>query len=242
EMAIVYLNLVTVNRLKRNPTVKTEIHQRGFEGQIPAGFLMYPVHQAADITCVKGTIIPVGEDQLPIIEQANEIIRSFNRTYKPIFSEVKPLLTKVSRLMGIDGKNKMSKSLHNAIFLSDDADTVKKQVMRMYTDPDHIKVEDPGKIEGNVVFMYLDAFATDKQYVHELKQRYQAGGVADVMVKRYLVDVLNAFLEPIRMKRKSFEQDKAYVMGLLQKGSEKACERANQTYQEMKQVMGISYW
>src|SRR3990167_6677169 len=197
ELTVFYLNLVTVSRLSRNPTVKTEIQQKKFGESIPAGFLVYPVSQAADITVVKGTIIPVGEDQLPMIEQCNEIVRTFNRLYKTeVLQECKALVTKVSRLPGLDGKAKMGKSLGNAIFLSDDEVILKKKVMSMYTDVDHIRVEDPGKIEGNTVFMYLDAFAEDKKTVEELKAHYQNGGLGDVKVKMYLFEVLNNLLKP----------------------------------------------
>lgn len=185
ELTIFYLNLVTVSRLRRNPTVKAEIKQKGFGENVTAGFLMYPIHQVADITIVKGNLVPVGEDQLPMIEQTNEIVRTFNRMYKTnVLVEAKPLISAVPRLPGIDGKAKMSKTLGNAIFLSDPADVVVEKVMKMYTDPDHIHVSDPGKIEGNVVFTYLDVFDPDKEKAQELKRHYQRGGLGDVTVKK----------------------------------------------------------
>ncbi len=241
ELTIFYLNLVTVNRLKRNPTIKTEIKQKGFGENIPAGFLMYPVHQAADITVVKGTLVPVGEDQLPIIEQTNEIIRSFNRIYGDIFPEAKPLISKVSRLPGIDGKAKMSKSLGNAIFLSDDADTVAKKVMQMYTDPDHIRVEDPGKVEGNVVFQYLDFFDSNKAEVEALKEQYKRGGLGDVKLKKRLIEVLNTLLEPIRTRRAEFAKDPDAVMQIVLKGTKKTQDVAAHTMHEVKKGMKLDY-
>src|SRR5665647_736350 len=190
ELSIMYLNLVSVNRLKRNPTVKTEISQKKFGEHIPAGFLMYPIHQAADITIVKGSLVPVGEDQLPVIEQTNEIVRTFNRLYKTdTLVEAQALISATPRLPGIDGKAKMSKSLGNAIFLSDSADEVAKKVMKMCTDPDHVHVDAPGKVEGNTVFMYLDVFDADKDEVAKLKEHYKRGGLGDVKVKRRLIEV-----------------------------------------------------
>src|SRR3989344_1579203 len=198
ELTVFYLNLVTVSRLERNPTVKTEIKDRGFERSLPAGFLTYPVSQAADITIVKGTLVPVGEDQLPMIEQTNEIVRSFNRMYKAdVFPEAKALISNVPRLPGTDG-TKMSKSAGNAIALGASSDEIKKMVMSMYTDPNHVRVEDPGKVEGNVVFTYLDLFDSNKQEVAELKAQYQKGGLGDVKLKRRLIDLLDAFIAPIR--------------------------------------------
>ncbi len=242
ELTIFYLNLVTVSRLKRNPTVKAEIKQRGFGESIPAGFLMYPVSQAADITFVKANIVPVGQDQLPMIEQTNEIVRTFNRIYHcNVLVEAEAMIPKVARLPGIDGKAKMSKSLGNAIFLSDEADVIKKKVMSMYTDPEHIRVEDPGKIEGNTVFAYLDAFDPNKQKVQELKEHYQRGGLGDVTVKKYLIDVLEAFIAPIRERRKEFAHDKQAVMNILLEGTEKTRAVAKQTMKEVRQVMYLDY-
>jgi len=242
ELTVIYLNLVTVNRLKRNPTVKTEIGQKKFGEHIPAGFLIYPVHQAADITIVKGDVVPVGEDQLPILEQTNEIVRSFNRIYKTdILHEVEWLASKTPRLPGIDGKNKMSKSLGNAIFLSDSADIVAKKVMQMYTDPDHVHVDSPGKIEGNTVFMYLDVFDSEKNEVAEMKAHYQRGGLGDVKVKRRLIEVLNAFLDPIRTRRAEWASDKAQVMQILFEGSAQTCEVASQTMEQVRQALHLDY-
>ena len=243
DLTVFYLNLVTVNRLKRNPTVKAEIQQKGFGESIPAGFLVYPVSQAADITIVKGTLVPVGEDQLPMIEQTNEIVRSFNRIYKTdVLKECKALVPKVARLPGIDGKSKMSKSLNNAIFLSDSEDELQKKVMSMFTDPQHLRLQDPGKIEGNTVFEYLDAFDSDKQKVQELKEHYQKGGLGDVTVKKYLFEVLNNFLAPIRQKRKELETEKPHVMSLLKQGTEEALNVAEGTLKEVKAAMHLNYF
>jgi len=242
ELTILYLNLVTVNRLMRNPTIKTEIVQRAFGESLPAGFLMYPVHQAADITIVKGTLVPVGEDQLPMIEQTNEIVRSFNRIYQvDVLVEAKALISPVPRLTGIDGKAKMSKSLGNAIFLSDPADVVAKKVMAMYTDPEHIHVADPGKIEGNTVFTYLDVFDSDKAQVTALKEHYQQGGLGDVKVKKYLTDVLNNFLEPIRQRRAEFAKDPEEVMQILRAGTAKTRIVAQATMTEVRKAVKIDY-
>jgi tryptophanyl-tRNA synthetase len=242
ELTIFFMNLVTVNRLKRNPTVKTEIAQKGFGESVPAGFLVYPVSQAADITIVKGNLIPVGEDQLPVIEQTNEIIRSFNRIYnKEVFPEAKPLISHVSRLPGIDGKSKMSKSLGNAIFMADDADTVAQKVMKMYTDPGHIRVEDPGKVEGNTVFEYLDAFDSEKKEVDALKAHYQKGGLGDVKLKRRLIEVLNAFMEPIRVRRNELASHKDEVMRILLEGTAKTEARAHKTMEEVRKAMYLDY-
>lgn len=243
ELTVFFLNLVTVNRLKRNPTVKTEIHQKSFGDSIPAGFLMYPVSQAADITIVKAELVPVGEDQLPMIEQTNEIVRSFNRIYKhSVFPEVEPLLPAFARLSGTDGKAKMSKSLNNAIFLSDDADTVVQKVRGMYTDPLHIKVSDPGRVEGNPVFEYLDAFDPDKAEVARLKEHYKAGGLGDMVLKKRLTEVLQAFLEPIRKRRTRLEQDKKNVMNILKLGTLHTQEAAQQTLHEVRRVMHLDYF
>ena len=242
EMTMYFLNLVTVSRLERNPTVKTEIKDKAFGKSIPAGFLVYPVSQAADITFVKATLVPVGQDQMPMIEQTNEIVRAFNRTYNTdVLVETKAVISNVSRLPGIDGKAKMSKSLGNAIYLSDSPDAVKQKVMQMYTDPNHLRVEDKGKVEGNAVFIYLDAFSSDKEKVIELKNHYRKGGLGDVKIKRYLIDELNSFLDPIRKKRAEIEKNKQEVMNILFKGTELACHVAAQTLSEMKHSMGIVY-
>ncbi len=242
ELTMYFLNLVSVNRLRHNPTVKTEIAQKGFEERLLAGFLVYPVSQAADIVIVKGTIVPVGEDQLPHIEQTNEIIHAFNRTYKQdVFSHVSALIPKMGRLPGVDGKSKMSKSLGNAIFLADSADVVAEKVMKMYTDPDHIHVSDPGKVEGNVVFTYLDLFDPEVEVVGQLKEEYRRGGLGDVKLKRRLIDVLNTFLEPIRARRATFAKDKHAVMEMILQGTEQVKTVAECTMDEVRRVMYLDY-
>lgn len=245
ELMMYYLNLVTVSRLERNPTVKSEIEQKGFGKSLPAGFLVYPVSQAADITAFKATHVPVGDDQKPMLEQAREVVRDFNRIYNTE-ALVEPELMLPpkgqGRLVGIDGKGKMSKSLNNGIYLSDSADEVTKKVMKMYTDPGHIRVEDPGKVEGNVVFTYLDIFDPDKEKVAELKEHYQRGGLGDVKIKRYLIDVLEATLEPMRKRRAEYENDKGYVLDMMKKGSEKAERVAAGTLDDVKSAMGINYF
>ncbi|ULG75218.1 tryptophan--tRNA ligase [Macrococcus brunensis] len=245
ELTMHYLNIVTVSRLQRNPTVKTEIKEKNFNQSIPAGFLIYPVSQAADITAFKATVIPVGDDQLPMIEQTNEIVRSFNSIYKKeVLVEAKALLPNKEsrRLPGIDGKAKMSKSLNNAIYLSDSADIVQKKIMSMYTDPNHIRVEDPGNVENNTVFTYLDAFCTDKEKLIGMKEHYQRGGLGDVKVKRYLNDILQAELEPIRKKRIEYEKNQDYVYGVLRQGSQNARAIAAQTLDEVRGAIGINYF
>ena len=254
ELSFYYMNLVTVSRLQRNPTVKNEIQMRNFETSIPVGFFTYPISQAADITAFKANVVPVGEDQLPMIEQTNEIVRKFNSVYGETLVEAKAVLptNKVClRLPGTDGKAKMSKSLGNCIYLSDTADEVKQKVMGMFTDPDHIKVTDPGKLEGNAVFTYLDAFATDEQFkaflpdyenLEALKAHYTRGGLGDMKVKRFLNEVLQATLEPIRARRKTFEQDVPAVYDMLRKGSEEAEKTAYKTLNEVKSAMRINYF
>ena len=209
ELNLYYLNLVTVSRLERNPTVKAEIQQKHFERSIPAGFFTYPVSQAADITAFKANLVPVGDDQEPMLEQTREIVRTFNSIYGEVLVEPQGVFAPKGsgRLPGLDGNAKMSKSLNNAIYLSDDADTLRKKVMSMYTDPNHIHVEDPGKVEGNMVFTYLDIFDKDKDKVAELKEQYRAGGLGDVKIKRYLNEVLEAELGPIRARREEFAKD-----------------------------------
>ena len=245
ELMMYYLNLVTMSRLERNPTVESEIREKEFGQSIPAGFFVYPVSQAADITAFKATHVPVGDDQKPMLEQAREIARDFNRIYKTE-TLVEPELMLPpkgrGRLVGIDGKGKMSKSLNNGIYLSDSADEIQKKVMKMYTDPNHIRVEDPGQVEGNVVFTYLDIFDEDKEKVAELKEHYSRGGLGDVKIKRYLNEVLQDFLLPIRERREEFEQDPAYVMAMLKQGSEKAEKVAASTLDEVKSAMGINYF
>lgn len=245
ELTVYYLNLVTVARLERNPTVKSEIQEKSFEKSLPAGFLVYPVSQAADITAFNATHVPVGDDQKPMLEQAREIVRDFNRIYQTdalVEPEVMLPPTGRGRLVGIDGKGKMSKSLNNGIYLSDSADEIEKKVMKMYTDPDHIRVEDPGKVEGNVVFTYLDIFDDDKEKVAELKAHYQRGGLGDVKIKRYLNEVLQAKLAPIRERREEYAADPGYVMEMLKEGSEKAERVAAKTLAAAKKAMGIDYF
>lgn len=242
ELTMLYLNLVTVSRLSRNPTVKTEIAHRGFGESIPAGFLMYPVSQAADITAFKAQVVPVGEDQLPVIEQTHEIVRTFNRLYNTqVLIEPEALLSKIARLSGTDGKAKMSKSAGNAIFLSDAADTIAQKVRSMYTDPHHIKVSDPGTLEGNTVFEYLDAFASDTQKVAEMKAHYQKGGLGDMIVKKYLIDVLENFLAPIRARRLEYARDPQGVMRMLKEGSAQAKKVAAHTMHEVRHAMKLDY-
>lgn len=242
ELTMFYLNLVTVNRLKRNPTVKSEIEDKQFKERLPAGFLVYPVSQAADITIVKGSLVPVGEDQLPMIEQTNDIVRSFNRIYQTnLFSETEALLSSSTRLPGIDGKAKMSKSLNNAIYLSDSPDVVAEKVMRMYTDPQHVRVDEPGCVEGNAVFSYLDAFDPEKDEVARLKAQYQKGGLGDVKLKHRLIELLNAVLEPIRERRKALAEDPRYVMDILLTGTQKTRTIAQKTMAEVREVMYLNY-
>ena len=244
ELTAYYLNLVTVARLNRNPTVKDEIKQKGFGEGIPAGFFVYPVSQAADITAFKADLVPVGNDQKPMIEQTREIVRSFNNTYGEVLVEPEGMYPEgiEGRMPGIDGKAKMSKSLGNAIYLSDDEETVKKKVMSMYTDPNHIRVEDPGCVENNTVFTYLDAFYKDKEHLEELKAHYRRGGLGDVKLKRLLIDVLEEELAPIRARRKALEENKEYLYEVLRKGSERAREVAAETLKEVREAMGIEYF
>ena len=242
EIMLYFLNLITWNRLKHNPTVKLEIQQKGFGEEVPAGFMTYPVSQAADIAAFRADIVPVGDDQLPMIEQCRELVQKFNRLYKSeVFIEPQAVISSVARLPGIDGRAKMSKSLNNAIFLSDTADEVAKKVRGMYTDPGHLRVEDPGKVEGNPVFTYLDAFALDVGRVRELKEHYQRGGLGDSVVKKYLLEVLQAFLEPIRQKRLEFSKDPKNVWEMLFRGTETASHVAAVTLSDMKKAMGIDY-
>ncbi|HTP64459.1 MAG TPA: tryptophan--tRNA ligase [Geobacteraceae bacterium] len=243
ELTAYYLNLVTVARLRRNPTVKDEIGERGFGSAIPAGFLCYPVSQTADITAFKADLVPVGMDQLPMIEQAAEIARSFNRIYGcSVLVEPKALLSTVPRLPGTDGRGKMSKSLGNAIYLGDSADTVREKVRRMFTDPGHLRVEDPGTVEGNPVFAYLDAFDPDGEGLAALKDHYRSGGLGDTTVKRRLLDVLLAELEPIRELRKEYGRDRGAIMEMLRAGSLVARAVAARTLAEVRQAMRIDYF
>ncbi|HEO6541545.1 TPA: tryptophan--tRNA ligase [Streptococcus agalactiae] len=248
ELSMYYMNLVSLARLERNPTVKTEIAQKGFGESIPAGFLVYPVAQAADITAFKANLVPVGTDQKPMIEQTREIVRSFNHAYNcQVLVEpegIYPENDAAGRLPGLDGNAKMSKSLNNGIFLADDMDTVKKKVMSMYTDPNHIKVEEPGQIEGNMVFHYLDVFGRDEDQkeITAMKEHYQKGGLGDVKTKRYLLDILERELSPIRERRLEYAKDMGQVYQMLQKGSEKAQAVAASTLDEVKSVMGLNYF
>ena len=248
ELTMYYMNLVSLARLERNPTVKTEISQKGFGESIPTGFLVYPISQAADITAFKANFVPVGNDQKPMIEQTREIVRSFNHAYNTdalVEPEgIYPENEAAGRLPGLDGNAKMSKSLNNGIYLADDADTLKKKVMSMYTDPDHIKVEDPGKIEGNMVFHYLDVFGRPEDATEsaEMKEQYQRGGLGDVKTKRYLLEILDRELRPIRERRLEFAKDMGEVYSVLEKGSERARNVAAQTLDEVKSAMGITYF
>lgn len=245
ELSAYYMNLVTTSRLERNPTVKSEIQQKNFNQSLPVGFYVYPISQVADITAFKATHVPVGDDQQPMIEQAREVARDFNRIYgRDVLVEPEIILPPKGqgRLVGIDGKGKMSKSLNNGIYLSDSADEIQKKVMSMFTDPNHIRIEDPGQVEGNVVFTYLDVFADDQEKVQELKDHYERGGLGDVKIKRYLNDILQAKLKPIRERREEFAANPDYVMNMLKEGSEKAEKVAAQTLKEVKDAMGINYF
>lgn len=242
EMTVLFLNMVTLARLKRNPTVKSEMKQKGFGEDVPAGFLSYPVSQAADILFARATTVPVGEDQLPVIEQTNELVRKFNSIYGQFFNEVKPLLSDAPRLIGIDGQAKASKSLGNAIYLSDSDEVIAKKVMAMYTDPKHIRVEDPGEVKGNVVFTYLDIFDENKTEVAELKKQYKKGGLGDVVVKKRLIKVLQDLMGPIRTRRAELEKDKVAVMKIVEAGTKKVQAEAKAYMKEMKKHMGIGYF
>ncbi len=254
ELSFYYMNLVTVSRLQRNPTVKSEIAMRNFETSIPVGFFTYPISQAADITAFKATTVPVGEDQEPMIEQCREIVHKFNSIYGEALVEPQILLPDNAaclRLPGIDGKAKMSKSLGNCIYLSEEPDSIKKKVMSMFTDPNHLRVEDPGQVEGNPVFIYLEAFAKDEHFaefapeyanLQEMKDHYSRGGLGDVKVKKFLNNVLQAELEPIRTRRKEFQKDIPYVYEVLKKGSEVAEQVAAQTLSDVKNAMKINYF
>ena len=254
ELTFYYMDLVTVARLQRNPTVKNEIIMRNFEASIPVGFFTYPISQAADITAFKATTVPVGEDQLPMIEQTREIVRKFNSVYEEVLVEPDALLPDNKaclRLPGTDGKAKMSKSLGNCIYLADSADDVKKKIMSMYTDPEHLQVSDPGHLEGNTVFTYLDAFCRPEHFerylpeyanLDELKAHYQRGGLGDVKVKKFLNNIVQEELEPIRQRRKEYEKDIPEVYQILKRGSEAAREVAAQTLSEVKSAMKINYF
>ena len=254
ELTFYYMNLVTLSRLERNPTVKTEIKLRNFETSIPVGFLCYPISQAADITAFKATTVPVGEDQLPMLEQTKEIVRKFNSIYDDVLVEPEVLLPDNAaclRLPGTDGKAKMSKSLGNCIYLADDPKEVQKKIMSMYTDPLHLRIEDPGHLEGNAVFTYLDAFCKPEHFerylpeyagLDELKAHYQRGGLGDVKIKKFLNKIIQEELEPIRARRKEYEKDIAAVYDILKAGTEAARETAAQTMDEVKKAMKIDYF
>jgi tryptophanyl-tRNA synthetase len=246
ELTVYYMNLVTLARLERNPTVKAEIGQKGFGPSVPVGFVCYPVSQAADITFCKANVVPVGVDQLPMIEQTREIVRSFNSIYGDVLVEPEALIpddANAQRLPGITGNDtKMSKSLGNGIYLADDEKTLRDKVRQMYTDPKHLRVEDPGHIEGNTVFTYLDVFGSDLAYIAELKEQYQAGGLGDVKVKNYLFEVLNAELAPIRERRVELAADPGEVMRILADGTARANEVAQATLEEVRRAMKIDYF
>lgn len=254
ELTFYYMNLVTVSRLQRNPTVKNEIKMRNFEASIPTGFFCYPISQAADITAFRATVVPVGEDQLPMLEQCKEIVHRFNSVYGETLVDPDIMLPQNDaclRLPGIDGKAKMSKSLSNCIYLSDEPEDIKKKVMSMYTDPDHVRIEDPGKIEGNTVFTYLDAFSTEEHFakflpdyanLDELKAHYQRGGLGDVKVKKFLNNVLQDVLEPIRERRHYWEQRIPEVYEILRAGSKEAEAAAAATLHDVREAMRINYF
>ncbi len=240
ELTLLYLNFVTVARLERNPTIKEEIQARGFGRDIPAGFLCYPAAQAADITGFKATVVPVGEDQAPLIEQTNEIVRRVNRQIgHDILPEARALIPTVGRLPGVDGRAKMGKSQGNAIPLSASPDEIRDAVRRMYTDPNHLRASDPGTVEGNVVFTYLDAFDEDRAMVAELKDRYRRGGLGDAMVKRRLEDILQTLLAPIRERRAALAQDMGYVLEVLRAGTLYARDRTQATLDELRSGLGL---
>lgn len=246
ELTMYYMNLVSISRVERNPTVKTEIKQKGFGEGVPTGFVVYPISQAADITAFKAKLVPVGDDQLPMIEQTREIVRSFNATYQTdCLVEPEAMLPPAGlsrRLPGIDGNAKMSKSLNNGIYLSDDEATLRQKVMSMYTDPHHIHVSDPGRVDGNTVFEYLDVFAEDQSYVAQLKEHYTAGGLGDVKVKQYLFGILNDLLTPIRSRRAELAQDLPAIYEMLRQGSMKANKVANITLNEVRSAIGLNYF
>jgi tryptophanyl-tRNA synthetase len=254
ELTTYLMNLITVSRVQRNPTVKTEIKMRNFEANIPLGFFCYPVSQAADITLFKATTVPAGEDQEPMLEVTRELVNRFNHTYGPVLVEPYIMLPEnatARRLPGTDGKEKMSKSLGNCIYLSDDADTVWQKVRSMYTDPEHINLNDPGHVEGNAVFTYLDAFSKPEDFANywpeyqnldELKDHYRRGGLGDMKCKKFLNQILNEFLEPMRQRRHEFEQDIPEIYNILRKGTEKARETAAQTMDEVRSAMRINYF
>jgi tryptophanyl-tRNA synthetase len=243
ELTMYYLNIVTVNHLERNPTIREEIRQKAFDRQVPAGFLMYPVSQAADITAFKADLVPVGEDQIPMIEQTSDIVHKFNSLYNcNVLVKPEALLSNIGRLPGTDGKSKMSKSLGNAIYLRDSSDEIWSKVKGMFTDPNHLRVEDPGTVEDNPVFTYLDAFDSNKGILEELKSHYRRGGLGDMKVKKHLNEVLQSVLKPIRERREELAKEPQYVMSLLQEGTDRARLVAYDTLREVKEAIGINYW
>ena len=242
ELTVLFLNLVTLARLKRNPTVKDEMKDKGYGEDVPAGFLMHPISQAADILFCHSNIVPVGEDQKPMIEQTNEIVDDFNRFYGETFSRVKHLVGNVPRLIGTDGNAKMGKSLNNGIYLSDSYEDISKKVMNMYTDPNHIHIEDKGKVEGNVVFTYLDIFDENKDEVEELKKQYEKGGLGDVVIKKRLIEVLEKLIKPIREKREDLAKNPEIIMKILEDGTKKAREIAKETMAEVRKAVKIDYF
>ncbi len=242
ELTVLFLNLVTLARLKRNPTVKDEMKQKGFGEEVPAGFLMYPISQAADILFVNANRVPVGADQLPMIEQANEIVQKFNSLYGEVFSKIEAVVSETGRLPGVDGKAKMSKSLNNAIYLSDSNEVIEEKVNAMFTDPDHIHVQDPGKVEGNVVFSYLDIFDNDKKGLEELKEQYKKGGLGDTVIKKRLTQILQDIIAPIRERREYLAQDPKKVMDILRDGTAEANKMAEETLRKVKEAIQINYF
>ena len=254
ELTFYYMNLVTVSRVQRNPTVKAEIQMRNFEASIPVGFFCYPISQAADITAFRATAVPVGEDQLPMLEQCKEIVHKFNSVYGETLTEPQIILPSNKaclRLPGIDGKAKMSKSLGNCIYLAEEPEDIKKKVMSMFTDPNHLRVEDPGKVEGNPVFIYLDAFSKDEDFAKyfpdyknlaEMKEHYERGGLGDMKCKKFLNNVMQEFLAPIRARREEYEKDKEQLIEILKKGTQRAIEVSNETVSEIRNAIGINYF
>lgn len=242
ELTVLFMNLVTLARLKRNPTVKAEMQQKGYGEDVPAGFLAYPISQAADILIMKSNLIPVGEDQFPVIEQANEIVDTFNRLYGNVFDRIKHISGDTARLVGTDGNAKMSKSLGNCIYLADSDEVIEEKVFGMYTDPNHIRVEDPGKVEGNVVFTYLDIFDPKKDEVAELKEQYRKGGLGDVVLKKRLAEVLKETISPIRERREMLAKDPKMIMDLLEEGTKEARKVASETMREVRSALKIDYF
>ncbi|MEK7478514.1 MAG: tryptophan--tRNA ligase [Patescibacteria group bacterium] len=242
ELAMYFMNLVSLSRVEQNPTVKTEIKQKKFGRGVPAGFVMYPISQAADILGFKATVVPVGEDQLPMIEQTNEIVDRFNAVYGKVFDRVKAVVPENARLPGIDGAAKMGKSLGNAIYLSDSLKEISEKVMMMYTDPAHLKVSDPGHVKGNMVFIYLDVFDPNKDEVEKLKKQYKKGGLGDVVVKKRLIGVLENLIKPIRERREELAKDQSNIIKILENGTLKAQEVVQETLEEVRRAMRLDYF